>query len=343
MFKKLLIPMSAVLATLVIAGCTPSTPSVEPQADLEEAMKKLIYNSNIVDPGVIGGFDLFDEIKTSAGTVYDVTYKAIADDENIDDIANYMVIEDDNTRCEITPFDLTDLDYEYVVAKLEATFHLDGKTLTDNVKTFKVRINGLINPITVEEARANDGTDFTHVGKEMTLKGIVTGESGNSLFFQEDGFGMYIYNASNSADVGDEILVTGKLATYGGNPQLTGASVAVTAEDVGLPTPTVIDGAGYTDFDHLNKGQTYVSMDLTVSEVFEFADEATSVSYKAKAGDTEVTLRSDKYTIDTQWKALADSLSVLAVDDEFTIHAPMSAYNGSSQLALVGGVVITAK
>jgi hypothetical protein len=95
----------------------------------------------------------------------------------------------------------------------------------------------------IQQTAAPDGNS-PMVGSMVNTGGMITAISGTSGYFVQDGSGawsgIYVFSDPGSLMIGDMITLTGTVAEFNGQTQLTGITNLVTVSSGGTPTPTVI-------------------------------------------------------------------------------------------------------
>lgn len=112
--------------------------------------------------------------------------------------------------------------------------------------------------ITVAEARSGK------IGDTVTIKAIVAANLKNSISVQDGTAGIAVRPASLPATIGDEVIVSGKLAEYLGLLQLDNATIVDKQEQVGAPAPKVVTGA---EVNEANESLLVQARDITLTAV----------------------------------------------------------------------------
>ncbi|WP_298470516.1 endonuclease [uncultured Psychrobacillus sp.] len=194
--------------------------------------------------------------------------------------------------------------------------------------------------ITVAEARSGK------IGDTVTIKAIVTANLKNSISVQDGTAGIAVRPSSLSATVGDEVIVTGKLAEYRGLLQLDNATLVKKQEQVGAPAPKVVTGA---EVNEANESLLVQAKDITIT-----ADN-TNNNFTATDGTTSFIVRDENGTLNLKVGNVYESITgiVQQFDNDYqiiprfasdivedsTILQPVVATPGSG--TYVGGTTVT--
>jgi hypothetical protein len=103
----------------------------------------------------------------------------------------------------------------------------------------------------IQESTAPDGASPL-VGTVVATQGTVSALNGTSGFFLQDGTGpwtgIYVFNAPGTLAIGDAITLTGTVAEFNGQTQLTGlSSLNVVSSGNALPATLISTAAGNTE------------------------------------------------------------------------------------------------
>ena len=197
--------------------------------------------------------------------------------------------------------------------------------------------------ITVEEA-VDPTPEYTSLtdakkaedGDWLTVRGEVTAVAGNSAYITDGQVGLYIYNfmdAKPNWQLGKEYVIHGQVDVYNGLIQLSGfgtsgdtPTVELSEEDLITPPSAIpLDEEGYAALTATDAGNMYTFEAEYVSGT---PSTKTAVSTKWMLGETEITLRTDKY----DEVGISETLTKGAT---YTITTPLSWFNGA-QFAFLG-------
>ena len=211
-------------------------------------------------------------------------------------------------------------------ATLKATISLGEKTET---KEFTIiLLNDTAKECTIPQAlEAVDGTVVTVTGTVKSIKEAWNEQyENNSVYITDaDGNELYVYRLKTKVDVGDEIKVTGSMATYSGNRQIGSGATAEILKEGQPPKECTISQA------LLEADNTYVVVAGTVKSI----DEAWSTQYNNMC----VTITDDTgaelyiYRLATQ----------VNEGDEIKVTGTMATYKDARQIAQGATAEITKK
>lgn len=191
----------------------------------------------------------------------------------------------------------------------------------------------------IAEARA------TALGQTVTVKGIVAANLKNTISIQDSTGGIAVRPTSLPLTVGDEVILTGKLADYRGLLQLDGATIVNKLGNVGAPSPKVVTGAGVSEDNEsllvqakniklkaVNAGN-YTATDGTTD--FIVRDENGSLGLNV--GDTYESITGIVQQFDSDYQIIPRSVQDIVSDS--SILQPVIANPGSG--TFVGGTTVT--
>ena len=224
-------------------------------------------------------------------------------------------------------------------ATITATYTYEGTTLTDD---WTVTIDAS-DTMTIADAKKQAA------GTMVTVTGQVTAVSGSSAYIADATGGLYIYNWSTNADdtaiesktwtLGESVEVKAKIDEYNGLIQLSnyeGARIDGTyayklSNSIPAMTPINLSESLYKDLKAEDAGNLYRFEATYVSGT---PSMGSAVDTKWKLGNTEITLRTDKY----------DKVEIeanLIAGNKYTITTPLSWYKDNPQFAFLGiGTII---
>ncbi|MDI2587546.1 endonuclease [Psychrobacillus sp. NEAU-3TGS] len=131
--------------------------------------------------------------------------------------------------------------------------------------------------VSIAEARA------TALGQTVTVKGIVAANLKNTISIQDSTGGIAVRPTSLPLTVGDEVVLTGKLADYRGLLQLDGATIVNKSGNVGAPSPKIVTGAEVSEN---NESLLVQAKNITLKSV-------NAGNYTATDGVTEFIVRDE--------------------------------------------------
>jgi len=185
-------------------------------------------------------------------------------------------------------------------------------------------------PLTVAQAlELADGADVLVKGTVTKINTAWSDQYNNISVTISDGTNeLYLYRLATKVEVGDVIVVTGKMATYNGARQVAAGATAT------------IEGSGTVE--------TPAPIEATITEALELAD------------GTEVIVKGTVKKINTEWSDQHGNISVtisngpselylyrlatkVELGDVITVTGTMATYNGARQVAAGATAVITPK
>lgn len=193
--------------------------------------------------------------------------------------------------------------------------------------------------VSIANARA------TALGQTVTVKGIVAANLKNTISIQDSTGGIAVRPTSLPLTVGDEVVLTGKLADFRGLLQLDGATIVNKSGNVGAPSPKVVTGAEVSEDNEsllvqaknitlkaVNAGN-YTATDGTT----EFIVRDENGSLGLTVGDTYESITGIVQQFDADYQIIPRSVQDIVLDS--SILQPVIANPGSG--TFVGGTTVT--
>lgn len=192
---------------------------------------------------------------------------------------------------------------------------------------------------TVAEARTGN------IGDTVNIKAIVTANLKNTVSVQDGTAGIAVRPASLSAKIGDEVILTGKLADYRGLLQLDSTTIVKKQENVGAPSPKTVAGA---EVNEANESLLVQAKDITLTAVnannFTATDGTTSFivrdengTLNLKVGNVYESITGIVQQFDSDYQIIPRSSTDIVEDN--SILKPVVASPGSG--TYVGGTTVT--
>lgn len=155
----------------------------------------------------------------------------------------------------------------------------------------------------------------SNLGETVTVKGIVAANLKNTISVQDATGGIAVRPTSLGVKIGDEVILTGKLADYKGLMQLDSAKLVEKTENVKVPVAQVLTGAGV--------GEDSESELVTIKnvELIEAKDGGTSGNFIASDGTKDFIVRDESNVLDLQKGMKYESITgiVQQFDNDFQV------------------------